>query len=274
MKEAADLQAVRSFWNRLPLFVGESTAGAGEKEFFEEHLRSSLHEYGGRVPEIFFRDVAPGSRAVDVGCGIGVWVQRLRERGARVTACDLSDSGVRLTRRRIELFDLHSLVAQGNAEQLPFASGAFDHVSCQGVIHHTPRTEACIAEFHRVLKPAGTLSVSVYYKVWALRSPMLFRVVRFFSRFLITFRGRGREQMFSLETPEDLVRYYDGVDNPIGKAYTLGEIEEMLAGKFRIVERERFLIPRRALPVALPDPVFRGLARWFGLMIVLRCRKI
>lgn len=268
-----DVQAVRAFWNRMPLFVGESAHQAGERAFFEEHLNSARHEYGGRFPEIFFADIAPGIRAVDVGCGIGIWVHHLRQRGARVTACDLSDSGARLTSRRISLFDLEAEVAQANAEQLPFATGAFDHVNCQGVIHHTPNTQACIDEFYRVLRPGGTLSFSVYYKVWALRSSLFFRMARIAGSLLIRFRGRGRETMFSVKSPADLVRYYDGAENPIGKAYTWTELKSMLEGRFTIVGHERYLIPRRALPVALPDSVFRFLVRRFGLMIVLRCRK-
>jgi hypothetical protein len=48
----------------------------------------------------------------------------------------------------------------------------------------------------------------------------------------------------------------------------------MLAGRFEIVDRERYLVPRRALPFRIPDWLFRFLVRRFGLMIVLRCRKI
>jgi 2-polyprenyl-3-methyl-5-hydroxy-6-metoxy-1,4-benzoquinol methylase len=269
-----DVRAVRDFWNRMPLFVGESTHQAGEREFYEEHLHSATYEYGGWFPKIFFADIAAGKRVIDVGCGIGVWVHHFRQLGARITACDLSDSAVKLTQRRSELFDLRADMAQGNAEQLPFATGAFDHVNCQGVIHHTPNTQACIDEFHRILKPDGTLSVSVYYRVWALRSGLLFWLARVFGRMLIVFQGRGRESMFTVKTPDDLIRYYDGSENPIGKAYTRSELKSMLAGKFAIVDSERYLIPRRALPVKLPNWLYRFLVRRFGLMVVLRCRKI
>jgi SAM-dependent methyltransferase len=246
----------------------------GTREFFQQHLDSARYEYGGRFPEIFFADVSPGKRVAEVGCGIGIWVHHFRQRGANVIACDLSDSSVRLTRRRSELFKLQTPVAQGNAEQLPFADESFDHVNCQGVIHHTPATAECIREFQRILKPRGTLSFSVYYSVWALRSKTLFRFVRGAGKMLFRLQGRGRETMFSVKSPADLVRYYDGADNPIGKAFTWSEIRSMLAGRFEIVDRERYLVPRRALPFRIPDWLFRFLVRRFGLMIVLRCRKI
>lgn len=274
VEEKSGIGAVREFWNRMPLFVGESSHPAGSREFFLEHLNSARHEYGGEFPSIFFADIAPGKRVVDIGCGIGIWVHHFGERQAQITACDLSDSAVALTRRRIAMFQLPAKVAQANAERLPFANGSFDHVNCQGVIHHTPNTQACIEEFYRVLQPGGTLSFSVYYKVWALRSRLLFKIVGRAAKILIHFRGRGRESMFSVETPADLVRYYDGAENPIGKAYTWKELRSMIDKRFDIVDSERYLIPRRALPISVPDSVFRFLARRFGLMIVLRCRKI
>jgi 2-polyprenyl-3-methyl-5-hydroxy-6-metoxy-1,4-benzoquinol methylase len=269
-----DLRAVRDFWNRMPLFVGETKQTAGQREFFQEHLDSARHECGGRFPDIFFADIAPGKRVLDVGCGIGIWVHHLRERGANVTACDLSDSAVQLTSRRVALFDLRAAVAQGNAEQLPFADGSFDHVNCQGVIHHTPNTAACLREFHRILKPGGTLSFSVYYKVWALRSKMFFRLARLAGGIVINFQGRGRESMFTARSPEDLVRYYDGAENPLGKAFTWKEILSMIDGRFDVVDHERYLVPRRSLPFDIPDWLFRFLVRRFGFMMVFRCRKV
>ena len=237
-----DLRAVRDFWNRMPLFVGETKQAAGAREFFQEHLDSARHEYGGRFPDIFFADIAPGKRVVDVGCGIGIWVHLFRERGANVIACDLSDSAVQLTRRRVELFQLQTPLAQANAGTTPFASGSVDHVNCQGVIHHTPNTAACLREFHRILKPGGTLSFSVYYKVWALRSKTFFSLARLAGRLIINFQGRGRESMFTARSPEDLVRYYDGADNPLGKAFTWKEILSMIEGRFQVVDRERYLV--------------------------------
>ena len=50
-----------------------------------------------------------------------------------------------------------------NAEQLSFSDNTFDHVNCQGVVHHTPNADKAVSEIARVLKPAGTASISVYY---------------------------------------------------------------------------------------------------------------
>jgi hypothetical protein len=86
-------------------------------------------------------------------------------------------------------------------------------------------------------------------------------------------RGRGRENMMAAPTPEELVRSYDGIGNPIGKAYTRRDVRAMVADHFEILEERRIGFPRRVLPVRVPDGLHRLLARMFGLMIVLRCRK-
>src|SRR6266480_3942093 len=45
-----------------------------------------------------------------------------------------------------------------DAEQLPFEDGAFDLVFGHAVLHHLPDLERAFAEFHRVLRPGGTLA--------------------------------------------------------------------------------------------------------------------
>ena len=268
-----DVRAVREFWNQNPLFSGESAHAPGEKEFFEEHQRVTLREHSGALDPMLLRDSGPGKDVVDVGCGIGFWTEQLARRGARVQACDLSDAGANLTRRRAELFQFSARVCQGNAEQLPYRDASFDHVNCQGVIHHTPETAACLREFHRVLRPQGTLCFSVYYKGLPLRSRALFRVVSAITRPVFRLKGRGRENMMAAPNPDEIVRLYDGAENPLGKAYTRAEVRLMLAGRFDVLEEKRIGFPRRMFAIPMPDGVHRLFGRLFGLMIVLRCRK-
>src|SRR4051794_10106732 len=186
------IDAIRRFWNEHPLFEGECHYKPGEKAFFEEHRKVTLHAFGGSLDQVFVGDVKPSSDVLDVGCGIGFWVHEFAERKARVSACDLSDKSVALTRERLRLYGLTADVRQANAEELPYADGSFDHVNCQGVIHHTPHTGKCLQEFHRVLRPGGTLSVSVYYKVFALRWRWLYPLVTWSTRGWLGLRGRGR----------------------------------------------------------------------------------
>lgn len=269
-----ELEAVRQFWSRNPLYAGESQHPPGTRQFFEDHERVTLHEHSGSIDPIFTRDAVAGRTVLDVGCGVGFWVDRFCRTGAVVSACDLTETAVDLTSRRLELFGLKADVRSGNAEDLPYPESVFHHVNCQGVIHHTPDTARCLREFHRVLRPGGTLCFSVYNKTLPLRWRWLYRMVRTLTQSWLGLPGRGRENMLTATTPEELVRRYDGIQNPIGKAYTREELHQMLSGRFSVLECKRFGLPRRALPFPLSDGLHRSLSRVLGLMVVLRCRRI
>lgn len=268
-----NVDAVRRFWSSNPLFAGESAFAPGTKEFFEEHERVTLHEHSGSLHPIFLAGVEPGRDVLDVGCGNGFWTTQFARRGARVSACDLTERAVELTRQRLALSGLSADVRVGNAEALPYADNQFDHVNCQGVIHHTPDTERCVAEFARVAKPGGTVCFSVYYKVTPLRSPRLFKVLRTLARPWVGLPGRGRERMLDVKDPDEFVRLYDGVGNPIGKSYTKTGVHELVGDRFEILEELRFGFPRRAFPIPLSTGLHTKLSHTFGLMIAVRCRK-
>src|SRR5262245_16190249 len=69
---------------------------------FERAL--SVYDTGRRVEVLidqFLPDAAIiGKSALDVGCGLGFFSERLVQRGAQVTACDLGERLVERTRQR------------------------------------------------------------------------------------------------------------------------------------------------------------------------------
>ena len=273
-RASPSLEDVRAFWDANPLFGGESRYVPGDGPFFEEFEDTTLREHSGAIAPIFVRGVRAGVKVLDVGCGVGFWVGQFCRLGAQVSACDLSERAVEITRRRLQFYSLSGDVRAGNAEQLPYADASFEHINCQGVIHHTPNPKACIDEFYRVLAAGGTVCLSVYFKTWALRSKLLFKAYTFLARRMMVLKGRGRESMLWVDRPEELVRMYDGALNPIGRAYTHTELQELLGGRFQVLERMRFGFPRRALPFEVPDRLHRLLSRRFGLMIIYRCKKL
>ena len=128
---------------------------------------------GGRPPHQVTTD--KDAKVIDLGCGIGFWLIEFWQRGYRnLTGADLSDASLNIARRRCELYGVKAELYQANAEALDFADASFDHVNCQGVIHHTPDTKAALDEIARVLIPGGTASVSVYYQNFVLRNWLFF----------------------------------------------------------------------------------------------------
>jgi ubiquinone/menaquinone biosynthesis C-methylase UbiE len=101
---------------------------------------------------------------LEVGCGMGAHAAMLARAGAKLTAIDLTETAVEMTRRRFEVFGLQGRIDRADAETLPFSDSSFDTVWSWGVIHHSSSMEACLAEMTRVLREGGHLLLMVYYR--------------------------------------------------------------------------------------------------------------
>jgi len=111
----------------------------------------------------------PGDRVLDMGCGAGRHAFEMFRRGADVVAFDQDGdelAGV------LELFGAmrdegqvpagaEADIKQGDALSLPFADGEFDRIVAAEVLEHIPEDSTAIAELARVLRPGGTLAVTV-----------------------------------------------------------------------------------------------------------------
>ncbi len=270
------IDEVRRFWETSPLWSGESRHAPGTAEFFQEHERVMINDcFAGRLDERVFPTLAAGARVLDVGCGPGFWLVQWARRGRyRLHGVDLTRRALDYARERCRLGEVDAAVSQQNAERLAFADASIDHVNCQGVIHHTPNTERCVAEIARVLKRGGTASISVYYRNALLRSwPVLRWPARLLAAAGAGLRGRGREGILRLDSADEIVRCYDGADNPIGRAYSRGQFADMLGRHLRVEELFVHFFPARAMPVPLPRPVHRLLDRWLGFMLFATVRK-
>ena len=100
-----------------------------------------------------------GNRGLDVGCGQGWYVARMRELGFEVTGIDASAGQVQLAAEHV---GEPGVIAVGSALQIPAADDSYDFVYSINVLHHLASTEeqqAAFAELFRVLRPGGLLFV-------------------------------------------------------------------------------------------------------------------
>mgnify|MGYP001248712699 CR=1 FL=1 len=272
------LQAVKKFWEENPLYLGESSFEAGSHEFFEEHTAVVLEDcFAGEVDQRIFPAQAECSSypVLDAGCGIGFWLEQFVSRGFRdITGVDISRSALALARMRMTGSNIKPELVEGNLEDLPFLDGSFAHVNCQGVIHHTPYPMAALSEIARVLRTGGTASISVYHDGILLK---LFRLLRplfgLAGKLGGGLKGRGRESILSAESAEELVRMYDGKDNPIGISYSQRDFKEALGRYFEVDEMYVHFFPRRAFPW-VPRSWHGVLDRHFGLMVYASVSKV
>jgi ubiquinone/menaquinone biosynthesis C-methylase UbiE len=96
---------------------------------------------------------------LDVGCGTGVFAARIAAALPRATiwGMDLVDGMLMGGRQRWRALGDQAVPVQGDSERLPFASAAFDVVTCANSFHHYPHQDRAVAEMYRVLKPGGRL---------------------------------------------------------------------------------------------------------------------
>jgi 2-polyprenyl-6-hydroxyphenyl methylase / 3-demethylubiquinone-9 3-methyltransferase len=106
--------------------------------------------------------VLKNARVADIGCGGGLLSEAMAEKGAQVTALDLSPELIEVAKLHalgagIESIDYRLQSAESLADE--HASG-FDVVSCMEMLEHVPDPEAVIAACVRLLRPGGVLVLS------------------------------------------------------------------------------------------------------------------
>jgi SAM-dependent methyltransferase len=104
-----------------------------------------------------------GDRLLDLGCGAGRHAYGAMERGARVVAYDLDRAELKDTAVMMEALASSGTGAavNGDALHLPFGDACFDRVIAAEVLEHIPADTAALGELARVLRPGGTIAVTV-----------------------------------------------------------------------------------------------------------------
>jgi ubiquinone/menaquinone biosynthesis C-methylase UbiE len=113
----------------------------------------------------------PGGNVLDVGCGPGKMIVDLINRGCSVTGLDIAPGMLEVARANIEA-ECPGYVPKlilGNIEHLDLDDAIFDAVICAGVIEYMSDDYKSLIELTRVLKPGGTLLLSVRNKACPAR---------------------------------------------------------------------------------------------------------
>ena len=111
----------------------------------------------------------PEDHVLDLGCGEGRHVHGLHMLGyVNVVGVDLDEASLQKAREGLDSLPprcaSHKVATKlqtADALQLPFEDDSFDAVICSEVLEHIGPFEDVVSEIRRVLKPDGTLCVSV-----------------------------------------------------------------------------------------------------------------
>ena len=110
-----------------------------------------------------------GDLILDMGCGAGRHAFESLRRGGRIVALDYSyDELVDVKNTFGAMLDSGEIgpdasgqPVRGDALRLPFADDTFDRIIASEVLEHIPDDEGAITELTRVLKPGGSMAVTV-----------------------------------------------------------------------------------------------------------------
>jgi SAM-dependent methyltransferase len=110
--------------------------------------------------------VGAGDRLLDLGCGGGRHAYEAMRRGADVVALDADDAELKevaVLMDAVRTEGAHGVGApvNGDALCLPFPDAAFDRVIAAEVLEHIPADSSAMTELSRVLRPGGTMAVTV-----------------------------------------------------------------------------------------------------------------
>lgn len=105
-------------------------------------------------------------KVLDLGCGAGRHVNYLAKNGFEAFGVDISETGLKLTKKRLRKVKLEAAMVKSDMKFLPFIGSCFDAAVCVNTIYHQRLKEIkeAVSELHRVLKKKGLLLTNFHSK--------------------------------------------------------------------------------------------------------------
>lgn len=151
-------ETIKKYWeSSTPMnFIAEKWSYQ-EKRTFRYQLQDYMHG-------VFEFEKWANKKVLEIGCGAGIDSLEFARNGAVVTATDVTDNALKLTRALSEEAGIPVNIKRASAIALPFPDESFDCVYSFGVLHHFPDIEKALQEIRRVLTPGGTVMVMLYHR--------------------------------------------------------------------------------------------------------------
>jgi len=113
------------------------------------------------------REAESDMAVLDAGCGNGMMLPYILQRGAFYFGLDISDKLIEIARERYaqEIEEGKANFVVGEATELPFKDDEFDFVISFAVLHHLPSPETrkeFFSEIYRVTRPGGKVKITVW----------------------------------------------------------------------------------------------------------------
>jgi ubiquinone/menaquinone biosynthesis C-methylase UbiE len=105
-------------------------------------------------------ELEPGTRLLEVGCGVGAVLAVLGQefRGVRLFGVDIEPAQLDFAHGHLERAGVEATLGEGDALALPFEDASFDHVWMMWLLEHIADAPAALREARRVLAPGGAIT--------------------------------------------------------------------------------------------------------------------
>jgi SAM-dependent methyltransferase len=104
--------------------------------------------------------LAPGTRLLEIGCGVGAVLAVLGQEfpGVRLHGVDIEPKQLEYARGHLRRAGIEATLVEADATALPFRDESFDHVWMMWFLEHVATTVAVLREARRVLVPGGAIT--------------------------------------------------------------------------------------------------------------------
>lgn len=151
-RETAD--KTRAFYNEFP-FPGY--------EVGDYYSVASLYDRASLYVKMLDRQMPPGVRVLDVGCGTGQLAALLSIPNREVLGIDLSQRSIAMANSLKERLDLPNVTfVQGNLFDIQLREESFDYLLCNGVLHNTHDPYRGFVNLCSWVKPGGYIIIGLY----------------------------------------------------------------------------------------------------------------
>jgi len=249
---------VRDYWDKNPCGAKNCPYKLGTQEFFQwtRRRREALEPFIDACAQF---DQWANKKVLEIGCGLGVDSLKFARGRAQLTAIDLSQQAVALTKQRLMQADLTAEVVTADAEKLGLVDNQFDFVYSWGGLHHTSDLMSAIDEVERVLKPGGKLCIMLYHRKSLLA--------------LKAYLGYGLLRFRPWRSVDAILAQH--LESPGTKAFTADQVRHIFK-RFSNVEIKHFLTPydtRLFGEVYLPQWLKRLIPQKLGWFLVAQGQK-
>jgi SAM-dependent methyltransferase len=140
-----------------------ASTGRGYVHGYAERESARLDDQAAALRDLLHHgtEYAPGSRVLEVGCGVGSQTITLARRspGARFTAIDIASQSLGVAQRRAERARLANVDFRHADIYSLAGSATFDHIFVCFVLEHLDDPAAALQLLRGLLKPGGTITV-------------------------------------------------------------------------------------------------------------------